>query len=229
MLENEYEYDESLDNADNEATENEQDESTELEETQEESKPKSKDVPLSRFLEEKQKRKELEKRLRNYENNELKGKFKEKWLGKGFEDDYAEEQANIEYRIHLQDQKLREMEIDSEISDLAKDDDYFADAISYKSEIKAKMKEKNLSAEEAYLILRKKSRDRELATDNEQKEILRKRSDGVKQNNLTSSSASPKNPYPLDAADKKALAGLQRMQPDAGWTAEKFYKSRYQK
>ena len=62
----------------------------------------------------------------------------------------------------------------------------------------------------------------------EQKQALERRKvEGKKVS--TSSASSPKNPYPLDEADTKALEGLQKMQPDRNWTAEKFYKQRYGK
>ena len=230
MFDYENEFDEEVDLEGEESTYGEnQDINEDGTEATNHEKPKANDVPLSRFLEEKQKRKDLEKRLRSYEDNEVKNKYKEKWVNKGFEDDYAEAQADIEYKIHLQDAKLKDMELDAEISTLSKEDEYFSDATSYKSEIKAKMKEKGLTAEEAYLILRKKSRNREVQIDMEQKELAGKRGNGSVNTNPTSSPSNPRNPYPLDDADKKALLGLQRMMPSAGWNAEKYYKSRYGK
>ena len=44
-----------------------------------------------------------------------------------------------------------------------------------------------------------------------------------------SSSVSQKEQYPLTDEDKSVLEGLQKYQPDAGWTAEKFYKSKVKK
>ena len=87
------------------------------------------------------------------------------------------------------------------------------------------MKKKDLTAEEAYNVLRGKQRQRELKEDGEQKDLAKRRSQGTRQKSPgPAASLNPKNPYPLDDVDKKALKSLQKAQPSANWTVEKYYK-----
>ena len=114
--------------------------------------------------------------------------------------------------------------MDEDIEDLARDD-FYSDAVSFQKEIKAKVKEfKNISVEDAYNLVRNpKIKYKELNEDSEQKRILKRRNESSNNTILNASASSPKNPYPLDDNDKKALIKLQELQPTTGWTIEKYF------
>jgi hypothetical protein len=124
-----------------------------------------------------------------------------------------------------------EQEILEDIQDYA---DENPEVLKYKKEIVEKVKkyrkaDPDFSIDEALALIKpSKIRYGEIKTDVEQKQALERRKvEGKKV--ATSSASSPKNPYPLDEEDKKALEGLQKAQPNRNWTAEKFYKQRYGK
>ena len=182
-------------------------------------------VPLSVFLEEKRKRKELEKETRKYREDNTRSEIKAKWISKGYDEDFANEQSSIEYGLKELQETLNNTKLDNEILELSNEDAFFKDAVTYKAEIKQKMKEKNVTAEEAYLLLRGKTRRLELTEDIEQKNLLNRREASQAKNVIPNASSSkPTNPYPLDDSDKKALAELKKFQPNAGWDDAKYYK-----
>jgi hypothetical protein len=214
-----------------------QEEGQENEEVDQEEEKENK-VPLASLLEEKKKRKELEKRLRALEEKELdssildeKLKIKQKYIQKGYDEDFAdslaEDFASLKSELKKSTRKDQDT-LDEDIEDLASQDVFYSDAMAYKKEIKSKIGEfkkkgHELSVEDAYTLIRGKTRAKELKEDLEQKEILSKRG-APKSKTINASSSAPKNPYPLDDADKKALERLQRRQPESSWTAEKYYK-----
>jgi hypothetical protein len=113
------------------------------------------------------------------------------------------------------------------LKELARDN-FFSDAPTYKNEIQKVIKDYKakgieIDAEEAYFKVRGKSRMREYRTDIEQKALLDRRN-GDDKKLPASTPKAPKDPYPLDDVDKKALEGLQKAQPSAGWTAERYFK-----
>lgn len=200
-----------------------EDEVTESEEIDSEKPKKNETVPLSKYLEEKSKRKNYEKKLKEQEDSGIQAQLIEKWENQGFDRDTAIQYASVEYNQYVIQQKLAKLEAENEIADLTKKDGFYADALTYKNEIQKLMQSKNLNAEEAYSVLRGKQRQLELKDDTEQKELYKRR--GKNSAKLsTSASINPKNPYPLDDTDKKALLGLQKAQPNANWNAEKYYK-----
>ena len=199
-------------------------------------------VPLATLLEEKKRRKELEKRLRILEEKELdsdiistRSKIKQKYINKGYAEDLAESLAEdfADLRGELRRSKVEKKDyLDEEIDDLARDS-FYSDAAAFKKEIKAKLKEFSdkgvtLEVEDAYNLVRSpKAKLREVKEDTEQKELVRKASETKKTVTPNASGSSPKNPYPLDEDDKKALSHFQKLYPEGGWTAEKYYKIRH--
>lgn len=191
-------------------------------------------VPLNTFLEEKKKRKELEKRLRQLEEKELdveilteRQKIKQKYVDRGYQEDLAdliaEDYSNLKGELKRSTLSKKD-HLDEDIEDLARDD-FYSDAVSFQKEIKAKVKEfKNISVEDAYNLVRNpKIKYKELNEDSEQKRILKRRNESSNNTILNASASSPKNPYPLDDNDKKALIKLQELQPTTGWTIEKYF------
>jgi hypothetical protein len=199
-------------------------------------------VPLATLLEEKKRRKELEKRLRVLEEKELdtevistREKIKQKYISKGYAEDLAESLAEdfAELKGELRRSKVEKKDyLDEEIDDLARDS-FYSDAAAFKKEIKAKLKEFSdkgvtLEVEDAYNLVRSpKAKLREVKEDKEQKDLVKRASETKKTIVPNATGASPKNPYPLDDTDKKALAHFQKLYPEGGWTAEKYYNIRH--
>ena len=209
-------------------------------------KPKVADqVPLSVLLEEKKRRKDLEKRLRQLEDKELeaetlteKQKIKQRYTSQGYDENIADLLAEDYATLKSEIKKTvlhnnRKDYLDEEIEDLSRDS-FYSDATAYQKEIKSKLSEFKskgieLSVEDAYNLVRNpKIKLKELKEDSEQKTLLNRRND-TKTIIPNASASIPKNPYPLDDVDKKALVGLQTSQPNSNWTAEKYYKIRYGK
>lgn len=200
--------------------------------------PKEETVPLSVFLKTKNELKEFKKKATDLENANLdseiakkKAELHQKAIGKGFTPEFAEffTEQMTEIRQELKSLKApKETLYDDDIEDLAKDE-LTGDAKEYKTEIIAKIKEFKdkgieIDAETAYFKVRNpKQRLKELVLDREQKMQL-KRSEGEEKEVPPSTPTQPKTQYPLDETDKKALANLQKIQPEAGWTNEKFFK-----
>jgi len=124
--------------------------------------------------------------------------------------------------------------VDDEIEDLARSDEFFADASSHRDSILLKIKEMQkkdieISVEEAYILVTKGLRGKaKLVSQNRQNrefiENKKKAVNGKRTNVDTSSGGVPKQKYKLDKEDQKALAGLQKMQPDKKWDAKKYYE-----
>ena len=67
---------------------------------------------------------------------------------------------------------------------------------------------------------------KEEQTQQEQRNLLRRGS--AEQKHVENAAAAPVKAGPkLNATDKRALQGLQKHQPKAGWTAEKYWKDFY--
>jgi hypothetical protein len=215
-------------------------ETQDIEEIEEVEEKKEDRVPLNKYLDEKKRRRDLEKRLRDLEDSQLSYQHKQEIddikkivKEKGYDDDFADLLSEVTNKLLKSVPKVDkvEQEILEDIQDYA---DENPEVLKHKKEIIEKVKkyrkaDPDFSVEDALnLIKPSKVRVGELKTDIEQKQAIARRNvEGKKV--ATASSSSPKNPYPLDEADKKALKGLQDLMPDAGWTIEKYYKSRYNK
>ena len=210
-----------------------------VEPAQEPEKSEARSVPEATFLETKKRLKEAERALRELKEKDVekeslitKTQLRQKYIEKGFDEDLAdslaEEFASLKSEVKRASFKeLDNSAIDDDLKELARDN-FFSDAPTYKNEIQKVIKDYKakgieIDAEEAYFKVRGKSRMREYQTDIEQKALLERR-DGQGKKLPTATPAPAKNPYPLDDADKKALEGLQKAQPNGGWTAEKYYK-----
>jgi len=135
----------------------------------------------------------------------------------------ASEKVANEMKIQQAQDKYEVKLFEIELKELAKTDNFFADALTFKDEILSKMRKYDCDIQDAYMLVRGPSRNREYQLQQEQRA---KAKQTQKPRKLETSSAQPmKSKYQLDDADKKALAGLQKMMPDAGWTAEKYYNS----
>ncbi len=193
-------------------------------------------VPLATFLEEKKRRKDIESQLRDlsdkatdadilHAKNDIINKFKDK----GYDDDLGTLIAEefVKLKSEMKNSQTGKT-LDDEIQALS-GDDFYSDAATYKNDLQKKVKEfkkkgVDISVKEAYNMLRGSVRAKEIQTEIEQKSLNSRRKSSNKK--LPSAKSSkPTNAYPLDEQDKKALKGLQSMQPDMGWTEEKYFKT----
>jgi hypothetical protein len=205
--------------------------------------PQEDTVPLKTYLATKGEMKSLKKRLADLEqkqytqdNLDYKSKTRQRYIDAGYEeglaDLIAEDIANIRDASASRRQSEEMDSIDEEINDLSHTDNYYRDAIEYADSIKSKIsdfkkKGVEISIEEAYaLVANHKRKNKELYENNRQKEILDNKNSGIAGGaNVPTASGGKVTPnYKLDSDDKKALAQLQEMQPEAGWTPEKYYK-----
>lgn len=228
-------------------TENEDLES-ELEDEEQEDLGQEDTVPLKAHLETKRKLREAKLKLEELEaaayTEKVRAKrdaVKQKWLSKGYDDETASMMADDIAEVYgeISDIKTSRQEsvIDEEIAELA-EDEFYSNIMSYKNEIKNKIKRfrnvgENLTVEEAYLmVVGPRTKYRESNLKQQQKAIITNKKKGVaasKNNVATAASSGSKNQYPLDATDRKALAGLKKAQPLVGWTEKKYYEMYYGK
>ena len=196
---------------------------------------KNENVPLGKFLEEKKRRRELEKQVREFQDKNSSQesldkleKIKNLAKSKGYDDDFADLMAEVSKEMLSSVTKVdrEEREILEDIQDLSEE---YPEAVKYKKEIVEKIKkyrkvDPDFGVEDALnLIKPSKIRTNELKTDIEQKQAIARRNvESKKVANSTSSA--PNNPYPLDEADKKALEGLQKAQPNSNWTVKKYWE-----
>lgn len=187
-------------------------------------------VPLAtlmetkRLLQEERRRREALERERTIEHAErVKADLARKFEDLGYTPELAKAEADERYQSKRKLDQIEQRLLNSEILELSKSSDVYADAMTYKDDIRAKMQELDVDAEQAYLLVRGSSRMKEITTAAEQR-ALAKRGESEGKRVESSSSTSVKNPFKLTGNEQAALRELQEVQPDAGWTAEKFYK-----
>jgi len=207
----------------------------EVEEIEEE-EPVDKQTPaekalLAKYMKEKKARQELERtaNLEKEEREREKARLEliDDYVKQGYPQPTAEFHAN---KVIEQDREIKETQaklqdklVNMEIKDLARSDPFYADAESFKDEIKGLMKTKELDAEQAYMMIRGKARTKEMQIE-QQQTAQAKRTKAVSRKVVNATAPAAKNPYPLDADDKKALKGLQDMFPEEKWNAAKYWK-----
>lgn len=235
---------ESTEGSESSNTDGESEESTE---TNSEASTDSKDdqtkdqVPLAKHLDTKNQLKEAKRKLAELEDSkksdEVKNKtaeIKKKWIDKGYSEEAAQDMADVIgdvlETVQSKDTSNKDMLIKSEIEDL-KADPFYKDIGVYSDKIKDKMAiasklGSNLSVEEAYLlVVGVKNKLKESKIDSEVKESLKNKTKGSSTgSNVANSGGSANNAIQLSPEDRKALAGLQKMQPDAKWTTKKYYE-----
>lgn len=186
--------------------------------------PKQNDtVSLSRFMQEKKRRKDLERVLSQQEAERKELNVVQQYLERGYPEFEA---TNLAKRDVTHDRELESLKSrfqDSEIKDLSRSGDFFSDAETFTDEIKEKMKSLNISAKDAYMLVRGETRSYEVQLKKEQRAAVQRKQTTSK-TVTTAKTTTPTSPYKLDENDKKALAGLQKAQPDGGWSVEKYYK-----
>lgn len=201
-------------------------------------------VPLKTYLEIKKQNREMHKKLYEYETKtystealQLKEAKYKRYLEMGVEDNVAQALAEDFFETYLLTTKNKKDSladiVDSEIEDLARSDEFFSDASSHRDSILLKIKEMEkkgieIGVEEAYILVTKgRNRAKTFSQNKQNREILenKKTLNNKKLNVDTSSGGVPKQSFKLDKEDKKALAGLQKMQPDKNWDAKKYWET----
>ena len=209
------------------------DEIPEEEEITEEVEEESKSVPLDTFLSTKKRAKEAEKRIKELEDkfyskekNEKITNIRNKFKEQGYDD------AFIDLQIEMYEDTLSAMSpgkkdedalLIEEIKDLA---EYHGkkDALRYKEQIIAKVKNNGLTVEEAYTLSCRnapKVYETEVRTQVEQLNAAKRRKAPDK---VLNSSGSSTQSVSLNNEDRKMLATMQKLQPDRNWTAAKLKK-----
>ena len=210
------------------------DETTQAEKPVDETLNRDKEtVPLAALMEtkrllqqEKQKRLEIERERTLERGERAKADIAKKLVDMGFSEEAAKGEADTRYRQEQRIDQLADRQLDYDIRDLAKGDSFYADAATYGDEIRGKMKEYGVSAEQAYLLVRGPARLKETQTETEQR-ILHKRGETEEKKVETSSATPVTSAHKLTETDRMALKGLQEHQPDAKWTVEKYWKEFY--
>lgn len=216
--EEEIETTEAVDEPENEVEETVESEEETVEET-EEKPPKKDEVPLSKYMAEKKRRQELERVLAQQESERQRLALEQSYLTRGYPENEAKQLASEKVEQQLNISKVESRLMDMDIKDLTKDP-FFADAEAYADEIKETMRSMKVDAEKAYMVIRGPVRMREYQVEQEQQKTVKRTEKKV----TNSKPMASKDPYPLSQDEAKTLAGLQKAQPDAGWTKEKLYK-----
>lgn len=219
----------SYQEVDDDATEVQGEEETEVEQ------PEQKTVPLAEFLRIKKELKEHRKRVKEIENERKTTDHQTKIekIGqlvreKGYDDDLADVLKTMagELFSSISVKSGEDEDLMEDLRDAAMEN---PEVLKSKDEIiglvkKYRTVDKDFGVEQALALIKPpKVKVHELRTQIEQ-ENLYSRGKAESRRVDNASPSKPKNPYPLDDADRKALAKLREMQPDSGWTPEKYYK-----
>lgn len=216
------------------------DETDETDEADEEDKEET--VPLKTYLELKNKYKITKKEYVDLKDKSLdedlkayRDKIKSKYVKKGYDEELAdlisEDFAEIKTSLNNNKSNYEDVILD-EIEELKKDP-LFSDADDYRNEIinkinETKKKGYDLDVEDAYILVSRQGRNRykEKKVNDTQREVIKRKNKGTGKTNVATSGSSSTAPkYVLDEHDKIALKQLQKMQPDAKWTQEKYFKT----
>ncbi len=203
----------------NEALE-EKDSLEEQDEQQVEEEPKEESVPLPKYMSEKKKRQDLERQIATLKAAQERTEQENQYVKDGVDPETAK-------LIAAQDAKLAKLEdarISDEIQSLAQKEMY-SDAVEHAEAIKKAMKDYGVTADRAYMMtvwddLKAKEfseKQAQLALYKEEQEIEPGPAGVKKQKTFPN--------WTKD--DDEALKGLQKAQPNAGWTKETYYKSIY--
>lgn len=196
-------------------------------------------VPLKTFLELKGELKELKRKQAEFEDTKIsestrtyREKMKQKWIDRGYDEDMAkamaEDLTEVVNTLHAGNETNTDRLIKAEIDELSAVDDY-TDIVSYKDRIvdtikKGKTAGLEIGVEQAYFMLAGNTKIKEIK--NKQTVLNRLNNNNKGKSELPTGQGDAKETkYQLDADDKKALAGLQKMQPEMNWTAKKYFET----
>ena len=183
-------------------------------------------VPLAKYLDEQRRRKELERQIQADRLEREKLTLKQQYIERGWPEQEAALQAQEKIEAKREFEENRRFRMEYEVKDLARADEFYADAETFKDDIISTMREKSVGAEEAYMMLRGKVRIKELQTKQEQRSLVRRRE--VTQKKVASASAAPvaSEWKGLDQDDRKGIAKWNEMFPSDPMTPERWKKVR---
>lgn len=183
-------------------------------------------VPLAKFLEVQRKAKEYERKLAAEAAERERIREEQALIQRGWPEAEAKIQAQEKLELRREIEQARRDRMEGQVERLARSEEFYADADTFKDELLDIMREKNVDAKQAYLLFRGDIRLKEFQTKTEQRNLVQ-RKEATTKKVATASAAPPESSYKdMDNDDKKALAMLQQLQPDAGWTPEKYKKLR---
>lgn len=201
---------------------------------------KEESVPLSVYMKEKNKRKALVKEVEDLkeksydiETRTFLDETKNELVDAGLDEEIASKLASRIAKVmgSKNEGKSKYESIYEDIADLAEEDDFFADANEYKQEIAkkiiaAKKVGQKMTPEEAYFALRGKQRLREIKNKTDKRKSIQNKDRDLNSTIKTASGnkGNINSKYNLNPEEKRTLSELQKAQPDAKWTAEKYYK-----
>jgi ribosomal protein L22 len=202
-----------------------------IEEEATEEAPEEK-VSLKKYMEMKRKAKELENTLNEKKFDDdikiFKNSIKEKYKSKGFDPDLADLISDDIADMKSQLLGIKKQDnLKEDIQDLIKENPLYKDAINWEKDITKELKaNKGLTLELAYIKAR--GGLNRILQENKIEDNLtpKKKLSNNAQPTTSSGNGRMESKFKLDADDKKALAMLQKYQPDKKWTAEKYFKSK---
>ncbi len=190
--------------------------------------PKRNDtVPLAKYLDMERQLKEFKRKAASDALEREKVSREQEYVERGYAEPEAKMLAQRDVDEKAKHEEIERRLMDFDVRDLARTGEFFSDAETYKEQITDVMREKRLTAKEAYLLIRGETRVNELQTKKEQRDLIRKSEEPKKPQN--SSPAPMNSDYSgLTNDDRTVLSMLQKSFPDAGWTPQKFreYKKR---
>ncbi len=199
----------------------EQDEQQDEEQDKEE---KSDTVPLKKYMEEKKRRQDFERQVRDFKAAQERTEQENKYVQDGVDPQVAKHFAEHDAKLA----KIEEMRIAGEIKELSQKDLY-SDAKDHIDEIKKAMQTYGVPANQAYMMTQWNDlKAKEFAEKQAQLALYDKDETTEKEVETGPSGIAKQKTYPSwDKEDDKALHELQKAQPDAGWTKESYYKMMY--
>jgi hypothetical protein len=205
-------------------------------------KNKSDYLPVSKYMEEKRRRRQVEEELRKLKaekmSNEKASKI-ERLRGlakdKGYDDDLADLLGSFaDELLSSIPNSAGKTEEDFLVEEIRDAQEYggLKDAMKFKDQIISRVKKNGLTIEEAYRLEsagRVKELQGEKRTQEEQIAAMKRRQAAGDKAISVSTDSAKSSTTSLTAEDRKLLEHLKRTQPNNNWTAEKFakYKSMY--
>jgi hypothetical protein len=205
-------------------------------------KNKSDYLPVSKYMEEKRRRRQVEEEHRKLKaekmSNEKASKI-ERLRGlakdKGYDDDLADLLGSFaDELLSSIPNSAGKTEEDFLVEEIRDAQEYggLKDAMKFKDQIISRVKKNGLTIEEAYRLEssgRVKELQGEKRTQEEQIAAMKRRQAAGDKAISVSTDSAKSSATSLTAEDRKLLEHLKRTQPNNNWTAEKFakYKSMY--
>ncbi len=189
--------------------------------------PPSDYVPLSKYMEERKRRQQLERERELDKAERAKGEIAKRFLDMGYSEEQAKAEAEDRYAQQRRVDEVEKRLALAEIRDLSKQGSLYAGADKYTDEIYQAMKQYGIDARKAYFLVCDPDNIaatlKEEQTQQEQRNLLKRR-EAEEKKVETAAPEKTETRWKLDDDDRKALRELQRAQPDKGWTEEEYAK-----